>query len=258
VALAEHGARVAVWDVNAAGAEETAALVRAVHGGTGEARVYVADVTDSAKVYALAEDVARDFGKPCSLLINNAGIVGGKPLLQEPDAKIRLTFNVNALAHFWTVKAFLPAMLEANFGHVVTIASAAGMCGVPNLTDYCASKWAAMGFDEALRQELFALGKTGVKTTCVCPYYINTGMFDGVSTRFPLLLPILDPKHVVAKIVTAIKRGDPLLCMPPLVYATPLLKGLLPVGVNDAIQRLLGINASMDDFIGRDGKKIKH
>ena len=110
-----------------------------------------ADLSTEAARDALAEDVARDFGKPCSLLINNAGIVGGKPLMEEPDAKIRLTFNVNALAHFWTVKAFLPAMLEQDFGHVVTIASAAGMCGVPNLTDYCASKWAAMGFDEALR-----------------------------------------------------------------------------------------------------------
>jgi all-trans-retinol dehydrogenase (NAD+) len=51
------------------------------------------------------------------------------------------------------------------------------------LSDYCASKFGAVGFDDALRNELYRLGKTGVKTTVVCPFYINTGMFDGVASR---------------------------------------------------------------------------
>lgn len=52
------------------------------------------------------------------------------------------------------MKAFLPTMLESNKGHIVSVASLAGQCGVPKLVDYCASKFAAMGFDEALRMEL--------------------------------------------------------------------------------------------------------
>ena len=75
-------------------------------------------------------------------------------------------------------------MLEANSGHIVSIASSAGLFGVTGLADYCASKFAAVGFDESLRFELAAMGKTGVHTTVVCPYFINTGMFDGVQTRF--------------------------------------------------------------------------
>jgi all-trans-retinol dehydrogenase (NAD+) len=55
--------------------------------------------------------------------------------------------------------------------------------GTAGLCDYCASKFGAVGFDDALRNELYKQGKTGVKTTLVCPYYINTGMFDGVVSR---------------------------------------------------------------------------
>ena len=84
------------------------------------------------------------------------------------------------------MKAFLPAMVARNSGHIVSIASSAGLFGVTGLADYCASKFAAVGFDESLRFELEAMGKTGVHTTVVCPYYINTGMFDGVRTRYQL------------------------------------------------------------------------
>ena len=73
-------------------------------------------------------------------------------------------------------------MIEKNHGHVVTIASIAGIYGTPSLCDYSASKSAAIGFDDSLRNELNRLEKNGVKTTCVCPYYISTGMFKGVNT----------------------------------------------------------------------------
>ena len=80
----------------------------------------------------------------------------------------------------WTTKAFLPGMIERRHGRVVTVASMAGLLGVAGLCDYCASKFGAVGFDEALRMELQRLGVPGVTTTCVSPYYIATGMFSGV------------------------------------------------------------------------------
>lgn len=67
-------------------------------------------------------------------------------------------------------------------GHIVSIASLAGMGGAPRLTDYCASKFAAVGFEESLRAELQDEGYPDIKSTVVCPFYINTGMFDGVQT----------------------------------------------------------------------------
>ena len=93
---------------------------------------------------------------------------------------------------FQTTKAFLPAMLEKNHGHVVSIASAAGLAGVNGLCDYCASKFGAVGFQESLHMEMQAL-KININTTVVCPFYINTGMFTGVKTRYILhfLLPLI-------------------------------------------------------------------
>lgn len=81
-------------------------------------------------------------------------------------------------------------MLNRNRGHIVTIASIAGWIGVNGLSDYCASKFGAVGFNESLRFELRAM-KSNVKSTCICPYFINTGMFNGVRSKIPLLLPIM-------------------------------------------------------------------
>lgn len=79
-------------------------------------------------------------------MINNAGIVTGRPFLELPDKQINLTFAVNSISHFYITKAFLPAMLKANEGHIVTVASMAGMVGISKLVDYCASKVHALLF----------------------------------------------------------------------------------------------------------------
>ena len=80
-------------------------------------------------------------------------------------------------------------MLEADHGHIVSIASCAGLGGTSGLCDYCASKFGAVGFQESLHMELQAM-KTNIQTTVVCPYFINTGMFDGAQTRcLSLLFP---------------------------------------------------------------------
>lgn len=97
-------------------------------------------------------------------------------------------------------------MIKSNHGHVVTIASMAGFVGISKLVDYCSSKFAAVGFDEALRVELEAQGVKGVKTTVICPYFIqSTGMFDDVNSRF---VPTLKPNDVADRVVLAIKRQD--------------------------------------------------
>jgi len=132
---------------------------------------------------------------------------------------------------------------------VVTIASAAGLVGVSRQTDYSASKWAAFGFAESLRAELRKDGSP-VSTLVVAPYYIDTGMFSGVRTRFPLLLPILQERDVARRILDAIESGRQQLVMPPLARLTPLLR-VLPPAAFDAVTDLLGINATMDEFTGR-------
>jgi all-trans-retinol dehydrogenase (NAD+) len=243
--MAARGARLVLWDVDARGLEEARAEVAAA--GKPVAAI-PCDLRDRAAIAAAAAATLRDHG-PVDVLVNNAGVVSGKTLLEASDDEVLRTFDVNALALFWTTRAFLPGMVERDRGHVVTIASAAGVVGTSRLVDYCASKHAAVGFDESLRLELRRRGSR-VRTTVVCPFYVTTGMFAGVKTRFPLLLPLLDPGYVTARIVRAIERDRRRVLMPRLVYATYLGR-LLPVPAFDALMEFLGVNRSMDEFVGR-------
>jgi all-trans-retinol dehydrogenase (NAD+) len=247
--LAEKGAKVLAWDIDRAALDRLEA--EAAGRGLSIAGM-VCDVSRREDVYAAAADVAERFG-PVGILVNNAGIVNGKTLLETSDEKIEKTMAVNALASFWTVKAFLPAMLQRDRGRIVTMASAAGIVGVTGLADYSASKFAAFGFHEALRMEL-RKRRSRVGTLIVCPFFIDTGLFEGVRTRVPLLLPILKQDYAAGRILRAIVKGRKRLVMPPFVYSVWLLR-LFPVGFMDAVAELFGISASMDHFTGREGKR---
>lgn len=244
IGFAKKGARIVLWDVNKDGLKETQDTI--IKAG-GQCTTYVVDVTKRELVYQTAKEVGR-----INVLINNAGIVTGKPFLECPDELMIKTMEVNTISHFWTIKAFLPAMLEANEGSVVTIASAAGLCGVAGLVDYCASKFGAVGIAESLYMELKKRKGCKVTSTVICPYYINTGMFDGVTTRFPLLLPILEQDYAANRIITAVEREEESVAMPWLVN-TSFPSKLLPVPWQYAIAHFLGLDAGMDAFKGRGG-----
>lgn len=206
------------------------------------------DVTDSAAV-----DAAAAASGPVDVLINNAGVVSGQRLLESSEAQIRRTFEVNVLAHFWTSRAVLPGMIERGRGKIVTIASAAALLGVARQTDYAASKWAAFGFAESLRAELRKDGSP-ISTLVVAPYFIDTGMFAGVRTKFPLLLPILQERDVARRVLDAIESGRQQLILPPFAHLTPLLRVLPPIAF-DAVTDFLGINQTMDEFTGRSPRQ---
>jgi all-trans-retinol dehydrogenase (NAD+) len=180
--------------------------------------------------------------------VNNAGVIAGKPFVQLTEDEIRRTYEINALAPYWTTQAFLPGMLERNQGLVVNLASAAGLIGTTRMTDYSGTKHAMVGFTEALRAELRAQ-RSAVRTLVVCPFYISTGMFDGVQTRVPWLLPILKPEDVATKTLDAIERGAAKLVLPWSVNLMPVMR-VLPVPLFDAVVDLLGVNHTMDRFTG--------
>jgi len=243
---AELGATLSVWDLDEAGAQATAAAAADL--GLGRARAFACDVGARDQVLQRAAETMQTQG-PVDILVNNAGVVSGRPLLELSAEHIERTFRVNTLALFWTTGAFLPDMAARGSGHIVTVASAAGLMGSPRETDYAASKFAAVGFNEALRLELRRTAP-GLKTTVVCPYYIDTGMFEGVKTRFPLLLPILKEEDVTRRIVRAIQRDAQQLVMPWMVRTLPAMR-LLPVWAFDSLADFLGITTCMDEFCGR-------
>jgi len=94
-------------------------------------------------------------------------------------------------------------MYWLNKGHIVTIASIAGTIAVPKQIDYNCSKFAAFAFDEGLRGEIWK-EKKNVQTLCFCPYFVDTGMFDGAKSKFPWLMPILKTDWVCSWILNAI------------------------------------------------------
>ena len=240
-AAARGAAEILIWDLSADSGVAVRDEITAVGG---QARSFEVNVADSAQVETVAERTG-----PVDILINCAGIVTGKKLLDADADAIRRVYDVNTLALYWTTKAFLPGMLERDRGAVVTIASAAGLTGVARQTDYSASKWAAVGFTESLRSELRAEGSR-VGTLVVCPFYINTGMFDGVRTKFPRLLPILEETDVSTRVLNAIESGREQLVMPPLVRLVPGVR-LLPTRAFDTVMDFLGVNQTMDHFTGR-------
>ncbi|KAL6040912.1 hypothetical protein STEG23_037888, partial [Scotinomys teguina] len=219
--FASHGAILVLWDINQEGNMETCRLVKT----KGDVKVfaYECDCSNRKEVYKVADQVKEEVGD-VTILINNAGVVTGKPFLDIPDHMVEKSFLVNAISHFWTCKAFLPAMIKADHGHLVCISSIAGLVGINGLSDYSSSKFAAFGFAESLFLELTMLRKSKVKSTIVCPYFIQTGMFEGCATKYPLLLPLLEQEYVAQKIFNAILEEQVYLLIPKFAYFALILK----------------------------------
>jgi all-trans-retinol dehydrogenase (NAD+) len=208
----------------------------------------VCDLSDATAISTAFEGIIT-LHSGVDVLINNAGIVAGKHLLDLTTADIDRTFRINVISHFHTTRAVLPSMIERGSGHIVTVASAGGIVATPRLSAYSSSKFAAIGFDDALRTEMKRLGHP-ISTTLIAPFFIGTGMFEGVKTRFPLLLPILKPERVARKAFRAIVRKKRRLIMPWFVYSSFPLR-LLPVDLFDWVVDFFGITRTMDEFKGR-------
>lgn len=249
--FARLGSVLVLWDLNQEANEETRQMAR--EAGATRVHAYTCDCSRKEEVYRVADQVKKEVGD-VSILINNAGIVTGKKFLDCPDELMEKSFEVNFKAHLWTYKAFLPAMIANNHGHLVCISSSAGLVGVNGLADYCASKFAAFGFAESMFVETYAKKQKGIKTTIVCPFFIKTGMFEGCSTKCPMLLPILEPEYAVRKIVDAILQEKVYLYMPKFLYFMMFLKSFLPIKTGVLIGDYLGIFHVMDGFTGQKKK----
>ncbi|XP_076167250.1 estradiol 17-beta-dehydrogenase 11 isoform X2 [Ptiloglossa arizonensis] len=219
--LAKLGAHVVIWDVNRTGMEDT---VREIKENGGKCCSYYCDITNREEVYKTAKAVQIEVGD-VTILINNAGYVYGKTLLNLPDEEIERTYKVNILSHYWITKAFVRDMMRNNHGHIVTVASVAGLLGTYNCTDYSATKFAAIGYHESLFSELKAHGYDGIHATLVCPYFINTGMFQGVKPR---LMPMLEPDYVAEEVVSGILLNQINVVLPWTIRYLLPLKCLIP------------------------------
>jgi len=247
--LAARNVRVAVLDVNPSPAANDGPPI--VH--------YRCDVSDWQEVEAAAETIRAEVGSP-TIIINNAGVVQGRLLLDLSPEDINQTFGVNTLAHFWTVKAFLPDMVARKEGHIVTVSSLMGHIGTAQLTDYCASKASLVALDQALRYELdHRYHCPKIRTTLVCPSFINTPMFQAIqfptNQLFKFCCPTVPPADVVDSIVAALEdQHSRKIFLPYFANFAPHVN-LLPSFMRDLLQWFTGADYSMRNFAKVSGRR---
>lgn len=136
------------------------------------------DVTKSSEVNETVNVVIREFGR-IDILVNNAGIITARPLLEIKEEEWDAVMDVNAKGVFLFTKAVLPHMLKQGWGRIINIASIAGKGGYADLTHYCASKYAVIGFTKALSKEL---ADKGITVNAICPGIVNTHMWSACLT----------------------------------------------------------------------------
>ena len=241
----ERGAsNLIIWDIN----EEGLAKTKEEFANFGkEISTYKVDVSNLDEIKITAQRVRTEVGK-VDILINNAGIVVGKYFHEHTHEQIQksLLINANALMHI--ALEFLPEMMKENSGSICNIASSAGLISNPKMSVYAASKWAVNGWSDSLRLEMQQLGKN-ISVTTIMPFYINTGMFDGVKSK---LLPILEPEPTSERIIKAIEKGTKILAMPLPYWFIRFSQGILPIPAFDWVMKnVFGIYDTMKDFTGR-------
>ncbi|MDR1181048.1 MAG: SDR family oxidoreductase [Bacteroidales bacterium] len=236
-------AELVIWDIDQVKINATIAEFST----KGNVSAYCVDVSSPEQVKIFADKVKKEIGQ-IDILINNAGIVRGKFFNEHNHDDITKTMFVNTLAPMYITLEFLPEMIHRKSGHICNIASLAGLISNPKMSVYAASKWAVIGWSDSVRLEMKQLN-TNIHVTTVNPYYINTGMFDGVKSRIPLL----KTEKVAHAIIRAIEKDKTFLSMPWSMRFIRLCQGLFGVRGFDAIVgNMVGVYKTMEHFSGHN------
>ncbi|TAL34013.1 MAG: SDR family oxidoreductase [Spirochaetes bacterium] len=169
--FAREGWRVGVSDIDAARMEESARLVREAGGS---ALSIACNVTDAGDLDRAARAVAREWGG-LDILVNNAGVAAGGLFERVPPDRWDWIFAVNFRGVVHGCQSFIPMFKAQRNGHIVNVASCAGIVSLPEMASYNATKAAVISVSETLRTELAAY-RVGV--TVVCPTFIKTGLME--------------------------------------------------------------------------------
>ena len=241
--MLERKAKVIIWDINQEKIDETLSEFYK----KGPVFGFNVDVSNSEQIQENAKKVKQEIGV-VDVLINNAGIIVGKYFSEHSLSDISKTMEINANAPMLITKVFLDDMLYQNSGHICNIASSGGLISNPKMSVYAASKWSLIGWSDSLRLEMKQMDKK-VNVTTIMPYYINTGMFDGVESK----IAILDPEAAALTIIKAIEKNKKMLSIPGYMYRlTRLGQAVMSINVFDWFAGdVLGIYKTMAHFTGR-------
>ncbi|NVN87585.1 MAG: SDR family NAD(P)-dependent oxidoreductase [Rhodopseudomonas sp.] len=258
-ALGQRGLAVALADIEAKALDQASRRLQAE--GI-DAQPFVCDVADASAVETLAAAVMARFGR-VDLLVNNAGVGGFLgPLWDSHPNDWSWAFGVNVFGVVNGLRAFLPRMLAGKGGHVVNVASLAGLTAPPFLSTYVATKHAVVGLSESLKQELAAIG-SGIKVSVVCPGVVQSRIADSERNRpADLAAAVKTPAALLDRIRAAFAQAmaDP---MPTDELARRVLAGIerddfLILTHPDQNPQILQRLVSIEQSVGRNPPAAGH
>ena len=180
LALAREGARVAVVDLNEAGARDT---VEAIAKDGGQAAVWRADISDKARIDQVVAEIISRWGT-VDILVNNAGLDRVGPFVSSSEAEWDLILRVNLKGPIVCTRAVLDEMTRKGYGKIVNIASDAGRVGSTGEAVYSAAKGGIIAFTKTIARET---ARHRLNVNCVCPGPSDTPLFQEVAAGNPKL-----------------------------------------------------------------------
>lgn len=203
-ALLQRGARVVIGDRDVALEESAVAQLSKL----GPVSGYPLDVADPES-FATFLDKARADGGHIDVLVNNAGVMPVGPFLEHSEQAVRTAVEVNFYGVLTGCRLVLPDMVRRRSGHIVNIASLAGMLAVPGQALYAGTKFAVVGLSTALSDEF---EPQGVQISCVLPTFTNTELIAGTHTTASTR-PV-QPEDIAAAVVRALDKPKTAVSVP--------------------------------------------
>ncbi|CAM3279689.1 SDR family oxidoreductase [Nocardioides dubius] len=222
-ALAAHGAKVAIGDLDLELATRTATAI----GGT----AHRLDVRDREGFAAFIAEAEAAHG-PLDVLVNNAGVMPNGGFLDLDDATNDLIMEVNVGGVVNGMQTVLPGMLARGRGHIVNVASLVGKFPLPGLAMYTASKFAVVGLTAATRREY---ADSGVSLTAILPSAVDTALASGLDMK---PLPKVKPAEIADAVVSSVVSRKAEIAVPRYVGAMSTFMAVLPNAAEDRLRRL--------------------
>ena len=233
-ALVGRGARVAIGDVDVPSAQAAAAELG---GGT---LALPLDVSDRPGFTAFLDEVEQRLG-PIDVLVNNAGIMPIGPFAEETEAAVTRQLEINLHGVIHGTKEAVRRMRPRGTGHIVNLASVAGVGPLPGAATYCATKYGVVGLSETVRLELRG---TGVEISYICPGHVDTELTAGVKAT----IPPVGPEAVADAIVGVLRAPRARVFVPANLRVPATLASVLPRRLGEGLGRLLKADRALLDF----------
>lgn len=238
--LARWGAHLILVDRNEVGLAEVARLIRPMGR---EVACIGADLSTKEGINQAARRAIRQMGQ-VDILVNNAGIMPLGPVSAMSLSDWEALIDINVWAPVRMTNLLLPHMISRGHGHIVNVGSVAGLLPVPGMTAYALSKFAVVGYTEALRNEV---SDEGIDVTCICPGFTRTGLAHtkgygegGLQQLGVRLIELIgaSPERVALQIVRAIRHRKGLATPGTTGTLLPTLMRLSPSLINSVMGRV--------------------